>query len=66
MRGVFVVLKNSHYTISDENGSFSLPDLPPGKYTVKAWHEQFGEQTQVVTIGSAEAKTLNFAFKATP
>ena len=66
MRGVFVVLKNSHYAISDENGSFSLPDLPPGKYTVKAWHEQFGEQTQVVTIGSAEAKTLNFAFKATP
>lgn len=66
MRGVFVVLKNSHYSVSDESGGFSLPDLPPGKYTVKAWHEQFGEQSQVVSIGGGEAKELNFVFKVTP
>jgi hypothetical protein len=66
MRGIFVVLKNSHYSVSDESGSFSLPNLPPGKYTVKAWHEQFGEQTQVVTVGSGETKDLNFVFKAAP
>ncbi len=50
MRGVFVVLKSSHYSVSDEGGSFSLPDLRPGKYTIKAWHEQFGEQSQVVIV----------------
>ena len=66
MRGVFVVLKNSHYSVSDESGGFSLPDLPPGKYTVKAWHEQFGEQSQVVNIGGGETKELNFVFKVTP
>jgi hypothetical protein len=66
MRGVFVVLKNSHYSVSDEGGGFSLPDLPPGKYTVKAWHEQFGEQSQVVSIDGGEAKELNFVFKVTP
>ena len=66
MRGIFVVLKNSHYGVSDESGGFSLPDLPPGKYTVKAWHEQFGEQSQVVIIGSGETKKLDFVFKASP
>ena len=66
MRGVFVVLSNSHYSVSDENGNFSLPDLPPGKYTIKAWHEKFGEQSQVVNIGSGEMKELNFVFKVTP
>jgi hypothetical protein len=66
MRGVFVVLKNSHYSVSDENGSFSLPDLPPGKYTITAWHEQFGEQSQVVSIGGGESKELNFTFKVKP
>jgi hypothetical protein len=66
MRGVFVVLKNSHYSVSDESGGFSLPNLPPGKYTIKAWHEQFGEQSQVVNIGGGEAKELNFVFKVTP
>ena len=65
MRGVFVVLKNSHYAVSDESGSFSLPDLPPGKYTVTAWHEQFGEQSQVVNI-AGDTKKLNFVFKARP
>jgi len=66
MRGVFVVLKSSHYSVSDEGGGFSLPDLPPGKYTVKAWHEQFGEQSQVVTVGDGETKELNFVFKVAP
>lgn len=66
MRGVFVVLKSSHYSVSNEGGSFSLPALPPGKYTVKAWHEQFGEQSQVVSIGGGETKELNFVFKAAP
>jgi hypothetical protein len=66
MRGIFVVLKNSHYSVSDGSGSFSLPNLPPGKYTVKAWHEQFGEQSQVVSISSGEKKELNFVFKVTP
>ena len=66
MRGVFVVLKNSHYSVSNESGGFSLPDLPPGKYTIKAWHEQFGEQSQVVSIGGGETRELNFVFKVTP
>ena len=66
MRGVFVVLKSPHYSVSDESGGFTLPDLPPGKYTIKAWHEQFGEQSQVVTIGGGETKELNFVFKVTP
>jgi hypothetical protein len=66
MRGVFVVLKNSHYSVSDENGGFALPDLPPGKYTITAWHEQFGEQSQVVNIGGGETKELHFVFKTKP
>ena len=66
MRGVLVVLKNSHYAVSDENGSFSLPDLPPGQYTITAWHETFGEQSQVVTVGGGEKKQSNFVFKAKP
>jgi hypothetical protein len=66
MRGVFVVLKSPHYSVSDESGGFAMPDLPPGKYIVKAWHEQFGEQSQVVNIGGGETKELHFVFKVSP
>jgi hypothetical protein len=33
---------------------------------VTAWQEQYGTQTQEVTIGSTETKTANFTFKALP
>jgi hypothetical protein len=66
MHGTFAVLKNSHYAISADDGGFKLPDLPPGKYTITAWHESYGDQTQDVTISGAETKTVNFSFKAKP
>src|ERR1700738_3710310 len=66
MHGNFAVLKNSHYAITQGEGSFTLANLPPGKYTITAWHESYGDQTQDVTISGSEAKTVNFVFKAKP
>jgi plastocyanin len=64
MHGWFVVLKTNHYSISGDNGGFSLPNLPPGKYTISAWHEDYGTQTQDVTITGNETKSIDFTFKA--
>jgi plastocyanin len=66
MHGYFAVLKTSHYATSGENGSFTLPNLPPGKYTITAWQENYGAQTQDVTISGNETKTVDFTFKARP
>ena len=66
MHGWFVVVPTSHYAVSGEDGAFTLKGLPPGTYTVTAWHEQFGTQAQQVTIGGSETKAVNFVFKATP
>jgi plastocyanin len=66
MHGNFAVLKNSHYAVTEGGGSFSLPNLPPGKYTITAWHESYGDQTQEVTISGSETKSVNFVFKAKP
>jgi len=66
MKGTLAVMKNSHYSLTGDDGDFKLPNLPPGNYTITAWHESYGEQTQEVTIGAAENKTLNFVFKAKP
>ncbi len=66
MHGTFAVLKNSHFAVTGNGGAFSLPNLPPGKYTITAWHESYGEQSQEVTINGSETKTINFVFKPNP
>ena len=65
MHGYFAVLNTSHFAVTGEGGKYTLPDLPPGKYTITVWHEQFGTQSQEVTVG-AETATANFVFKALP
>jgi plastocyanin len=64
MHGEFAVLKTNHYDVSKGSGTFKLPNLPPGKYTITAWHEDYGTQTADVTITGDETKDVNFTFKA--
>ena len=66
MHGDFAVLKNSHFAVTGDGGAFSLANLPPGKYTITAWHESYGEQAQDVTISGSETKSISFVFKAKP
>jgi hypothetical protein len=63
MHAYFAVLKTSHYAVTGDNGAFSLNNLPPGKYTIAAWHETLGTQTQEVTITGNETVPVNFVFK---
>jgi len=66
MHGYFAVLATARHAVSGSDGKFNLTGLPPGKYTLTAWHEKFGTQTQEVTITGSETATANFVFKATP
>ena len=66
MHGTLAVMPNSHYAVTGAGGSFSLANLPPGKYTITAWHESYGAQSQDVTIAGSETQAINFVFKAKP
>lgn len=66
MQAYFVVFRTSHFAVTGEDGRFSLPDLPPGKYTVTAWHELYGTKSQEITIGGSQTLTVNFVFQAKP
>ena len=65
MRGVMAVFKNSHHAVTDSTGAFTLAELPPGKYTITAWHEIYGAQSKEITIAPGQSADLNFVFKVT-
>ena len=57
------VVDNPYYAVTTGGGRFELKNLPPGTYTVEAWHERLGTQTQQVTLGEKESKDVSFTFK---
>ena len=63
MHGWHVVVKGP-YAISDGNGSYTIKNVPPGSYTVTAWQEEYGTQTQKVTVAAGQAAKADFTFKA--
>ncbi len=58
------VVNHPYFAVSGKEGRFTLKDLPPGTYTVEAWHEKFGKQSEKVTVGDRETRKLTFTFKA--
>jgi plastocyanin len=63
MKSYMAVLPHPYHAVSQMNGTFSIANLPPGSYTLVAWHEKYGQQEQQVTVGPKEQKQVTFTFK---
>ena len=63
MKSWMAVMPHPFFSVSQMNGTFTISNLPPGTYTIVAWHEKYGQQEQQVTVGAKESKAVNFTFK---
>lgn len=63
MHGWFAVVKGP-YATSDESGNYTINNVPPGNYTVSAWQETLGTQTQKVTVAGGQSAKADFTFKS--
>ena len=67
MKSYVGVLKHPLFAVSGEDGSFTIKGVPPGKYTVVAWHEggaKGTEKTMQVTVPASGAAKADFTFGA--
>lgn len=56
------VLDHPYFGTTALDGKVVLGNLPPGTYTIEAWHETLGATTQHVTIAAKESKDVAFTF----
>jgi len=62
MKAWVFVTGSPYAAVSGTGGTFTIPDVPPGTYTVEAWHETLGTQTAKVTVKPGKPASLDFKF----
>jgi hypothetical protein len=57
------VFDHPYFGISGADGKLTIGDVPPGEYTLKAWHEKAGERAVKVTVlpGKTTNVTIDFS-----
>jgi hypothetical protein len=53
-----LVLDHPYFATSEKNGTFSIEDVPPGSYHVKAWHPLLGTAEQAVTVAAGKPASV--------
>jgi plastocyanin len=64
MAATIYVVEHPYYAVTDAAGKFDLKDVPPGTYTLVAWHEALGTQEQKVTVAAGKPAIASFTFAA--
>jgi plastocyanin len=58
------VVDHPYFAVTEPGGKFEMKQLPPGTYTIEAWHEKLGRQTQKVTLAEKGSAEVTFTFKS--
>jgi plastocyanin len=61
MSALILVLDHPFFTTPADDGTFTIPEVPPGRYTVTAWHERIGEAKQSVHVDARAGASVEFA-----
>jgi hypothetical protein len=61
MRAWIWEFDHPYYATTDENGQFKITDVPPGTYTIVAWHEVMGQKESSAVVTSGKPVTVDFS-----
>ena len=62
MKLYVAVLRHPYFQVTGKDGSFALKNVPPGKYTLVAWHELYGTREQEITINAKQEQSVSLTF----
>ncbi len=64
MKAYINVMSHPYFMVTKDDGTFEIKNVPPGTYTLVAWHERFGEKTAQVKVDAKGTATADFTFDA--
>jgi plastocyanin len=64
MSAYIVVQEHPYYSMTTEDGSYSIEDIPPGKYRLKLWHGWLGETELPVEVEANATSTVDLELNA--
>jgi plastocyanin len=64
MQAFLNIAPNPYFAVTGADGSFNLPNLPPGTYTLAAIHEKLGEQDIQINVTPKATAKASFTFSA--
>ncbi|HET8540019.1 MAG TPA: carboxypeptidase regulatory-like domain-containing protein [Anaeromyxobacter sp.] len=65
MRAYIGVNRNAFQAVTGDDGAFKIDNVPPGTYTLEAWHETYGTKTIEVTVAAGKGASATFSFDGT-
>jgi plastocyanin len=60
MAATILVLANRYYARPDRDGRYLIPNVPPGHYTLVAWHKTAGFFRKSIDVGPDQTTTADF------
>jgi hypothetical protein len=62
MHAYIFVMEHPFFSVSKDDGTYVIDGLPPGEFTLEAWHEKLGKQRKAVTVGDDDLVDVTFTF----
>jgi len=62
MRAFVHAFDHPYHAVTGKDGAFDLGDVPPGRYTLRAWHEAAGTLSQAIVVPASGEATADIAF----
>ena len=60
MHCIVLVMDNPYFTMTDADGHYTISNVPPGTYKLKAWHERLPADEQEITVPASGTTNVNF------
>ena len=60
MAATVVVAPSRYFAQPDRNGQYRIPDVPPGHYTLVAWHKSAGYFRQSIDVTADQSTKVDF------